>query len=327
MTEDKETKVGAKRSREDEGEEPEAKVAKDAEAKAVGADAKDESAAPVEGSSDAKPAAPEEKKDEAKPSTVPLFGSGAATISGFGGFGGFGAAKPAGEGFGSASTGGGFGGFGGGGGGFGGFAKAAGSTEGGFPALSTVFGDANKPVQLFGKSKEADDNGDEGGDDDATPESAPAETKPVITLQQQEVTSGEEDEECIFTTDGALYEFVAEDDKAPTWKERGRGELRLNLTKDGGARMVMRAKGNFRLILNAAMWKGQTFTKMEGGKGLSFPCKNAVSGPEAKVTTFALKMRVSATHVVQQVEEFLAATQKALAALGGAAEKEEEKDE
>ena len=31
--------------------------------------------------------------------------------------------------------------------------------------------------------------------------------------------------------------------------------------------MVMRAKGNFRLILNAAMWKGQTFTKMEGGKG------------------------------------------------------------
>ena len=42
----------------------------------------------------------------------------------------------------------------------------------------------------------------------------------MITLQQQEVTSGEEDEECIFTTDGALYEFVTEDDRAP----RGRSE-------------------------------------------------------------------------------------------------------
>ena len=52
----------------------------------------------------------------------------------------------------------------------------------------------------------------------------------------------------------------------------------MNLTKTGGARMIMRAKGNYRLILNAAMWKGQTFTKQEGGKGLSFPCKNAVAG-------------------------------------------------
>ena len=42
--------------------------------------------------------------------------------------------------------------------------------------------------------------------------------------------------------------------------------------------MVMRAKGNYRLILNAYMWKGQAFTKMEGGKGVTFPCKNAVAG-------------------------------------------------
>lgn len=116
-----------------------------------------------------------------------------------------------------------------------------------------------------------------------TPESAPAETKPVIALQEEAVTTGEEDEECIFTTEGALYEFVMEEGKAPSWKERGRGEMRLNLGKAGGARMIMRAKGNYRLILNAAMWKGQTFTKMEGGKGLSFPCKNAVAGPVSEL--------------------------------------------
>ena len=79
--------------------------------------------------------------------------------------------------------------------------------------------------------------------------------------------------------------------------------------------MVMRAKGNFRLILNAAMWKDMTFSKMEGGKGVSFPCKNVVSGSDAKVSTFALKMRVSATNVVQQVDAFMSATRKALDAI------------
>jgi Ran-binding protein 3 len=316
MAGSEEPKVGAKRSRDEASDDadvkkPDAKVSKDEEAKVEnGADEKS-----VKGSDeDTKPAADDTKNDGKPAASVPLFGSGAATISGFGGFGVFGSAKPAGEGFGGAASGGGFGGFSSGGG-FGGFAKAAGSTESGFPALSTVFGDGNKPVQLFGKTASADDAG---GDDDAdtAPESTPAETKPVITLQQEDVTTGEEDEEVVFTTDGALYEFVTEEGKGgAAWKERGRGEMRLNRGKDGGARMVMRAKGNYRLILNAAMWRGQTFTKMEGGKGLTFPCKNAVN---------ALKMRVSATHVEQQVEEFLSATQKALDGLSEHAAKSPE---
>ena len=316
MAGSEEPKVGAKRSRDEASDDadvkkPDAKVSKDEEVKVEnGADEKS-----VKGSDeDTKPAA-DDTKDDGKPAaSVPLFGSGAATISGFGGFGGFGSAKPAGEGFGGFSN----------GGGFGGFAKAAGSTESGFPALSTVFGDGNKPVQLFGKTASADDAGGD-DDDDTAPESTPAETKPVITLQQEDVTTGEEDEEVVFTTDGALYEFVTEEGKGgAAWKERGRGEMRLNRGKDGGARMVMRAKGNYRLILNAAMWRGQTFTKMEGGKGLTFPCKNAVNGDDAKVATFALKMRVSATHVEQQVEEFLSATQKALDGLSEHAAKSPE---
>ena len=114
--------------------------------------------------------------------------------------------------------------------------------------------------------------------DEETPESAPSETKPIIALSEEPVSTGEEDEDCIYTTDGALFEFVTAEGTAPTWKERGRGELRINLS-DTGARMIMRAKGNYRLILNAAMWKDQAFSKMEGGKGISFPCKNAVAGP------------------------------------------------
>ena len=43
------------------------------------------------------------------------------------------------------------------------------------------------------------------------------------------------------------------------------------------------------------------------------------------MTTFTLKMRVSATHVVQQVEEFLAATQRRWRRW--AVKEKEEKDE
>jgi Ran-binding protein 3 len=259
--EKEDTAVGSKRAREEDA------IAEEVDAKKPATeDAKEDGAKDETVKSDDEPKDSDADKKEEKPSTSSLFGGGAS--AGFGGFGGFGASKP-GEG------GGGFGGFGGGGGGFGGFAKSA-STEGGFPSLSMVFGDSDKPVQLFG-AKPAAATTDENGDD-VTPESAPAETKPVISLKEEEVTTGEEDEDCIFTTEGALYEFTTEEGKAPSWKERGRGELRVNLTKTGGARMIMRAKGNYRLILNAAMWKGQTFTKQEGGKGLSFPCKNAVAG-------------------------------------------------
>ena len=163
----------------------------------------------AEGSAKAKPST-DEKKDDLKASmSVPLFGSGAASIGGFGGFGGFGSPSPRG-GLRPATSGSGFGGFGTSGGDSAG--EGAGSTESGFPALSTVFGDANKPVQLFGKGSNPDEGADDAGDDDAPPESTPAETKPVIALQQEDVTTGEEDEECIFTTEGALYEFVTEEE-------------------------------------------------------------------------------------------------------------------
>lgn len=45
------------------------------------------------------------------------------------------------------------------------------------------------------------------------------------------------------------------------------------------------------------------------------------------MTTFALKMRVSATHVVQQVEEFLNAAHESLEKLGSGSEEGDKKDD
>ena len=48
---------------------------------------------------------------------------------------------------------------------------------------------------------------------------------------------------------------------------------------------------------------------------------------DAKLSTFALKMRVSATHVVQQVEEFEKATKKALNSIKSEADDKTPEDE
>jgi len=233
----------------------------------------------------------------------------------------FGGAAPTG-GFGSALAGSGFSGFGGlkaasAGGGFGGFAATASkaSTTSGFASAPSapVFGGAKAPVALFGAGKKADGDEEE-GEDDPEAELANDSIKPVVELEVVETKTGEEDETCAFRAEGALFEYVVDAEKGAQWVERGRGDLRLN-EGESGSRLVMRAKGNYRLMLNAALFKGQKFKLMEGGKGVSFTCKNAVNGPDAKMTTFALKMRAAASNAQSQADGFQAAATKAIAKL------------
>ncbi len=42
--------------------------------------------------------------------------------------------------------------------------------------------------------------------------------------------------------------------------------MKVNVGASGTARLIMRNKGNFRLLLNASIWPGMKVTPMEGGK-------------------------------------------------------------
>ena len=42
--------------------------------------------------------------------------------------------------------------------------------------------------------------------------------------------------------------------------------LQVNVGASGKARLIMRNKGNFRLLLNASIWPGMKVTPMDGGK-------------------------------------------------------------
>jgi len=77
------------------------------------------------------------------------------------------------------------------------------------------------------------------------------------------VSTGEEAERTVFTGDGFfLFEF----DSGKQWRERGRGQVRVNVDEaKGQARVVMRQKGNLRLLLNANLWPEMQVTRMDGG--------------------------------------------------------------
>ncbi len=65
----------------------------------------------------------------------------------------------------------------------------------------------------------------------------------------------------------------------------------MNVEEGDGssARIVMRAKGVFRVLLNARIWPGMKFVKMDNNKGVTFTCVNTALGGSA-MSTFAVKM-------------------------------------
>lgn len=61
--------------------------------------------------------------------------------------------------------------------------------------------------------------------------------------------------------DGVLFEYIDSQ-----WRERGRGEMKMNVGVGDKARLVMRQRGNLRLLLNANIFPLFKLTPMDGGK-------------------------------------------------------------
>nr|GMC50061.1 nuclear pore complex protein NUP50A [Ipomoea batatas]GMC73309.1 nuclear pore complex protein NUP50A [Ipomoea batatas] len=109
---------------------------------------------------------------------------------------------------------------------------------------------------------------------------------------------GEENEKPVFTADSVLFEYLD-----GGWKERGKGEIKVNVstTEVKKARLVMRSRGNYRLILNANLFPEMKLANMDK-KGITFACVNSASETSEKLSTFALKFKDASI-----VEEFRAA--------------------
>ena len=82
----------------------------------------------------------------------------------------------------------------------------------------------------------------------------------ALDREANEVETGEEGEENVFSCNATLFLF-----ESKQWKERGKGLLKINLGKDKKqARVIMRQQGNLKLLLNANLWEKMKVSKMEG---------------------------------------------------------------
>lgn len=145
------------------------------------------------------------------------------------------------------------------GGGFGGLAKGGISsfaTSGG----SSITGLSDKPAKPFGAAEDEEEeegSGSEDHEDGDTKAQQTEEVKKDRRFYEQEVETGEEDEETMFTARAKLFSFI----KGDGWKERGVGNLKLNTRKrtheeeksnaPKKARFIMRAEGSHRVVLNS----------------------------------------------------------------------------
>ncbi|OSS47666.1 hypothetical protein B5807_07315 [Epicoccum nigrum] len=192
-------------------------------------------------------------------STAPSSGSGFGALGGakssFGGGSAFGGAS-------SSPFGGSF------------ASKPLGGSSFATPGAPGITGLSSKPERAFGapgdkgvndaSDDEEDDNGDEDPEKDAEEGKRPG--QPLSSTIPTE--TGEEHEVTAWVGRAKLYTMDGEG-KERGWKERGVGNIKLNVTKEEPkkARFVLRADGTHRLILNAAVTKTLVFgADSEGAK-------------------------------------------------------------
>ncbi|OIW03832.1 hypothetical protein TanjilG_30108 [Lupinus angustifolius] len=119
----------------------------------------------------------------------------------------------------------------------------------------------------------------------------------ITALKEVVVETGEEKEKVVFNAYSILFEYVD-----GSWKEKGKGDLKVNVTSETEkSRLLMRSKGNYRLILNARLYPEIKLTDMEK-KGVTFACINSATEEKGGLSTFALKFKDGSI-----VEEFKAA--------------------
>ncbi|RJE25794.1 hypothetical protein PHISCL_01840 [Aspergillus sclerotialis] len=157
-------------------------------------------------------------------------------------------------------------GFGALGSGFGGFAaagKPGGLTSFASPGGPSLLGSTSK-AKPFGAPDEEEEENEEATD------SGPGEFEQEKTDErffEQEITTGEEEEKTYFSSKAKLFQFSDKE-----WRERGIGTFKVNLKQSDNKdeklppRLIMRADGVLRVMLNTPIFKGMTVGDASGNE-------------------------------------------------------------
>ncbi|KAL9090473.1 MAG: hypothetical protein Q9165_005234 [Trypethelium subeluteriae] len=135
---------------------------------------------------------------------------------------------------------------------------------------------SSKPPTALGAAAAEDDEEEteDGGEGDENP-AATERDKQDERFHVQDVNTGEDDESTRFQSRTKLYAFMAADGSTQkTWKERGVGTVKLNVSKEDDekpdeppkVRLIMRADGSQRVVLNTPVLKDIKFGDAQGDK-------------------------------------------------------------
>lgn len=247
--------------------------------------------------------------ENAAPAATSTFGGALGQKSAFSaGASGTSAFGSSGSGFGKLGGSSGFGSSFGGGKGFGGVSSTGGLSSFASGKPSSTFASSAKPGKPFGAPKDEDEETENTGDDAEesgikSPLSQESD-KQDERFYEQQLETGEEDEVTDYSCRAKLYNYASVADGKKEWKERGLGVVRLNVKKaapgeDGTkpkARLLMRAEGSHRVILNTPVKKEIKIGAPNGGppQGGYVYFMGAVDG---KTSLELLQLKVRSTYL------------------------------
>ena len=139
----------------------------------------------------------------------------------------------------------------------------------------------------------ASEEGAGDGAEVAPEEESTAQYAPVVKLQEVAVTTGEEDEEPLYTQRAALYRFDA---AVSEWKERGKGDVKLLKSKSSGkVRALMRQEKTLKLCINHIVLPSLEL-KPNAGSDRSWTWRTKdYAGDAPEDQTFAIRFKDSDT--------------------------------
>ena len=139
----------------------------------------------------------------------------------------------------------------------------------------------------------ADDGASTDDPEVAPEEESTARFTPVVRLTEVAVTTGEEDDEVLYTQRSALYRF---DSSVNEWKERGKGDVKLLRNKTSGkVRLLMRQEKTLKLCANHLVLPSLDLKPNAGSdRSWTWRCED-YAAETAEVQTFAIRFKDSDT--------------------------------
>lgn len=155
------------------------------------------------------------------------------------------------------------------------------SVFGSSSTFQNAFQNAINKESIFDKKEEKEKEEDKEEDKDK-------ELYKQVDLEKQNIKSGEENEQQIFTCRSKLYILDLTDVKSG-WKERGVGNIHVNKNDLGKSRIIMRSIGLLKVILNTSLVPGLEIVKGMPSSLSSEKFIRITSVENGKPIQFALK--------------------------------------